>query len=576
MAVAQGQQPADTVIRRSNVVNVFTGEVLQNQTIAIRHGRVAYVGDEPPDFVGATTEVVDADGQTAAPGFIDAHTHIFSSRYSVPEFIRFAAVGGTTLVITETIEMASIAGGAGLEASLEAIRDQPIKILATLPPLAALAPFMETQAPTIDEYRALLARPEVVGLGETYWGNLVRGDARLDALIELTLEAGKVAEGHTAGSRGAKLQAYACAGISSCHEPITAEEGLARLRLGMHFMIRDGEIRQDLEVIAPIWNDSVDTRRMILVTDGVGAERLLERGYLEQNVRRAIELGLDPIKAIQMATINPAEHFKLDLHVGAIAPGRCADLILLPDVRTIRPALVLSDGQVVAREGQVVASPRTPTFPSALRQTVRLAGLPTARDFVIPAPPWTSGRARIIEYVTGLVTRESELEITSRDGESEPVDSTDVAKVAAIDRFRGTNERFVGWARGYGIRAGAVATSMSWDARCILVLGRSDADMAAAVERLREIGGGAVVCVGGRVAAEMAAPVGGIISELPMEELAEQLRTIRLTLGDLGCPWPDPLLAVDVLTTAAIPFFRITEHGYVRVRDGTMVPLWIT
>jgi adenine deaminase len=572
--VALGSEAADTVVRNARLVNVFTGEILAGQSVAIASGRVARVDDDVSDTIGPDTEVIEADDQTLAPGFLDTHCHMLGTRYCVPEFLRYAIPGGTTTIVTETIELGSIFGLRGIDAALEALRDQPIKILATVPALAAVQPFMENVAPRLEEYRQLLARPEVVGIGEVYWGNLQRDEGRLRRLIEAAMTQGKTAEGHSAGARGAKLQAYACQGISSCHEPITAEEGLARLRLGFHFMIREGEIRQDLEAIAPLWKQPVDHRRMILVTDSIGAERLVDNGYIEQNVRRAIDMGLDPVKAIQMVTINPAEHFRLDLHVGAIAPGRCADMLLLPNVRTIRPTWVMSDGRVVARDGEMIVEPRQPEFPSDFHRSIRLNRPLTEADFAVVLEDGATRRVRVIDYVTGLVTQEGEATVRGHEGIAQPIDP-ELCAVASIDRIRGTQERFVGWARGYGMHAGAIASSWAWDSTSMLVLGANRADMALAANRLESLNGGAVVAVNGEIVAEVPAPIGGIMSEAPMEELVHQLRTLKGKLRDLGCPWPDPLLAVDVLSTAAIPHFRITDRGYARVRDGSRAGLWL-
>lgn len=574
MDVALGTRPADTVIQNARLLNVFTGEFLPDQSVAIAAGRVAAVGDDLSGAVGPNTTIVPADGQTLIPGFIDGHTHLFASRYGIEEFLRHSVPGGTTLAISEITELGSIAGLEGIEAELEALRDQPIKLLATLPPLAALAPFMEGVAPSIDKYRELLDRPEIAGLGEVYWGNLLRGDERLGALIESALEAGRVAEGHAAGARGAKLQAYACAGLSSCHEPITAEEGLERLRAGMHFMAREGEIRQDLEAIAPLWRKPIDLRRMILVTDSVGPERLAEQGYLDHCVRKAISLGLDPAQAIQMVTLNVAEHFHLDQHVGSIAPGRCADLVLLPDEWTIRPTWVMSNGQIVAREGRLIVPTRATQFSDALNASVRLPRPLCPEDFAIPRPAQSGCNARVVEMATGLVTREAEETFEPAHDPIEAEPERDLLKVAVINRTVGTGERFVGLLRGYGLRAGAVATTMAWDAQAMVVVGADDADMARAANRLVETQGGAAVVQGGRLVAELQAPIGGLLSREPLGQIVEAERAIQRSLAGLGCPWPKALLAVDVLTTAAIPHFRVTERGYVRVRDGALLPLW--
>lgn len=572
--VAQGLSPADVIIRNARVVNVFTAEIMDHQDVAVFQGRIARVDHDQSALTGENTETIEADGQFLVPGLLDTHCHIFATRYSLPGFLRYAVSGGTTLIITETIELASILGIAGLRASLDALAGQPIKLLATIPPLAALASFMEESAPTLSEYRDLLQRPEVVGLGETYWANLLRDDGRLHEIIAATLEVGKTAEGHSAGARGARLQAYACEGISSCHEPITAAEGLERLRLGLHFMIRDGEIRQDLEAIAPIWNLPIDDRRMILVTDSVGPERLLEHGYIEHNVRRAIGLGLDPVRAIQMVTLNPAEHFHLDQHVGSIAPGRCADFLLTPDLAELKATWVMSDGRIVARDGALCVADGTFSWPESSRDTVHLAREVNASDLIMRGPRDGTLRARALEYVTGLVTREIDVLVNVEDRKATSTPDG-FNKVVAIDRGRGTDERFIGLAGGYGVSSGAVATSMSWDSQAIIAIGANDTDMALAINRVVALRGGAVVCAGGAIIAEVATPVAGILSEAPMPELVYQLRAVRQALWDLGCPWPDPLLSADVLTTAAIPHFRMTDRGYARLKDGQMFQLWL-
>jgi adenine deaminase len=313
---------------------------------------------------------------------------------------------------------------------------------------------------------------------------------------------------------------------------------------------------------------------MILVTDSVGAEMLVEDGYIDRNVRRAIELGLDPVKAIQMVTINPAEHFRLDAHVGSIAPGRCADLVLLPNVRTIRPTWVMSRGHIVARDGQLTTKSRAVELPAEFRNSVGFGRQLSDADFAIPLPDGETRQARVIQYVTGLVTKETRQLVRGMNGTAEVLE-LGTCTLACIDRLHESHDSFLGWASGYGLRSGAVATTWSWESTSMVVLGADRSDMALAANRLAEIQGGAVIVANGEVIAEVAAPIGGIISEAPMEDLVMQLSGVKSALHNLGCPWPDPLLAVDVLTTAAIPHFRISDRGYARLRDGTPAGLWI-
>lgn len=575
MDVALGHQPADLVVRSARLLDVFTASFLDRHDIAIADGRIAFVGPSAQHAIGPRTEILDAAGRTVLPGLIEGHTHLFASRYSLEEFLRYAVPGGTTTIITELTELGSVLGYEGIRAALDGLVGQPVKLFATLPPLASLLPHMEAIAPTLEQYRELLARPQVLGLGELYWGNLVRGDRRLLDLVQATLEAGKRAEGHAAGARGAKLQAYVCAGISSDHEPITAEEGLERLRLGQTFMARHGEIRQDLEAIAPIWREGRDLRRMTLVTDGVGAEQLVEHGYLERNVERAIELGLEPARAIQMVTLNVAEHFKLDADVGSIAPGRCADLLFVPDESTLRPSLVLSDGRIVARDGRLVEQPRPLEWPRRSFVTVRRKRLPRPEDFHVSAEGRATARVRAIECVTGLVTRETEIELPVTADQVQADPPAGILKVAALDRILRTDALFVGFIKGYGLQRGAVASTMTWDSQCLVVIGANDRDLALAADRLYDTQGGACVCADGELLADFEAPLGGLLSLDPMPDIAAALARLRTTLGQLGCPWPKPILTLDVLTTASIPFFRITDRGYVRLRTGEQVGLFV-
>lgn len=574
MDVALGKLPADLVIRNARLLNVYTGELLAGQDIAVLGERLAYVGPDARFSIGQRTTVVEADGQVLLPGFVDGHTHL-AGRYGIEEFVRYAAPGGTTTVITELIELASVVGLPGITAMLDALADQPIAFFGTLPTLAALAPFMEELAPPLDTYRALLSRDDIVGLGEVYWGNLLRGDERLLQLMVETQLAGRVVEGHSAGAKGQRLAAFASTGIGSCHEPITAQEGLERLRLGLHWMAREGEIRRDLEAFVPLWRDQqVDLRRFVLATDSVGPRRLVDGGYLDYAVRRAIRLGLDPIRAVQAVTLNVAEHFHLDHLLGGIAPGRWADFLLAPDLRELRPHAVYSRGRLVARDGELVAQPRPVSFPQVMFNSVRRPERMKADDFRVRVSGMGTARVRTIDMVTHLVTREGEATLPAQGGEISLDAGHDVIKAAAFDRSGRSMEGFVGFVRGFGLRAGALATTMVWDSQCVVVIGADERDMALAVNRLIDIQGGAAVVAAGEVVAEFRAPIAGVISPAPMPEIIRDLDAVDRAVKHLGSRLDDPLLAADVFTTAAIPHLRITPRGYVRLKDGKLLGLF--
>ena len=346
MRVALGEEKADLVVAGGNLVNVYSGEILKNYSVAIKGQWIAYIGQDIRHIIGPQTKVIDVRGKTLIPGLVEGHAHLMAIPcfYSLEEFLRYAARGGTTTIITESMEIAYVRGYSGLVEFLEALRDQPIKLFATIPSLLALSPETKRKAVDVDLLGELFRREEVVGLGESYWQSVLQDDARFLQLSQRSLEEGKTVEGHAAGAREEKLMAYLASGVSSCHESVSLEEALERLRLGLRVMIREGSIRKELEALARLKDERIDFRRLVLVTDGVSPQELLEKGYLEHVVQKAIDLGFDPVTAIQMATLNPAEHFHLDGFLGGIAPGKYADLVVIPDPRTIQAEYVISNG----------------------------------------------------------------------------------------------------------------------------------------------------------------------------------------------------------------------------------------
>ena len=570
---ALGREKADLVIQNARVVNVYTGEILNHFGVSVRGEWIAHVGQNIDHTIGPETTVIDADGQTIIPGLIDGHTHL-AWLVAVDAFLKYTVAGGTTTIVTETIEPFPVAGYAGIVDFLNSLADQPVKIFATAPPMMSIS--RTARGISEKDLEKLLERPDILGLGEAYWQAVIQETDRMISLFQKTLAAGKCLEGHSAGASEKKLMAYLAAGVSSCHEPINAEEVLDRLRLGIHVMIREGSIRSDLEEISRIKDAGINCRRLILVTDGVEPGDLLEKGYMEHVVQKAIDCGFDPVTAIQMATLNVAEHFSLDHIVGGIAPGRQADLVIIPAPETIRPRYVISRGKVVARDGYLLVAPRKHTWSSASLKTVNLPTRLKAADFAIPAPPGKQTvEVRIIDLVTDLVTRELKASVPVIDGEIRSDPETDTLKIAAIDRTHIPGKRFVGLVRGFGITAGAVASSAAWDTSDIIVVGADEADMAAAVNRIAELQGGVTVCAGGKILAELPLPVFGLMSEWSMERLAGQMESVKEEVQRLGFPYDDPLLTLITLTGQAIPFFRICEEGLVNFRDGRTVSLFV-
>jgi adenine deaminase len=573
MRVALGREAADLVVINACLLNVYSGELLEGQSVAVKGAWIAAVGNQQEMSIGPQTQIIDAAHRTVIPGLIDGHAHL--SWYGcIDQFLTHMMAGGTTTVITETMEVYPVAGLEGVIDFIESCQDQPIKVFTTAPFMASIS--RTTHGIDPGALQNLLARSDIVGLGEAYWQSALQDADRSAENMALSLQAGKTAEGHSAGARGKKLAAYVASGISSCHEPITAEEVLARLRLGLHVMIREGSIRQDLGALIAIKDLPIDHRRLILVTDGVSPADLLGKGYLEGVVQKAIDHGVDPVHAIQMATLNVAEHFRLDNIIGGVAPGRYADLAIIPDLRTIQAQWVISRGRVIAEQGRLLVPARQHAFRQSSLNTVHLPRPMQKEDFIIHIPQGRcSATLRIIEMVTDLVTREVHQKFTTANGCIAADPAGDLVKVAAIDRRANGPKRFIGLLRGFGLRAGAVASSAAWDTADIIAVGADDEDLSLAVNRVHTLQGGLVVCERGQVLGELAMPVFGILNQQPMTAIAASVKAIAAETARLGCPFPDPLLSLVALSGAAIPFLRICEEGLVNLKDGTTNGLFV-
>jgi len=553
--VALLKSPPDTVVQRGTLFNVFTGEFLSGQSLWIADGRIAYAGPDADYIKDERTQIIDAEGMTLLPGLIDGHTHILI-RSSIEEFIRCVLPGGTTTVITELIEFASFVGMMGIEPVIEGMKNQPLRFFYTIQPLCGLTPAQEIQAPDNDDYLPYLQSPECLGLGEVYWSNLflegIQGN-RVRELAIMTLRLGKRVEGHTAGAPARSLQAYAGFGVSSDHEPITAAEALERLRLGYWVLIRQGSIREELTEIAKIFREDLDFRRMALCTDSVDPEGLLEQGYLDGSLRSALKLGIPPARAYQMVTINVAEHFRLDHDLGSLSPGKLADVVFIPSPSEYEPQRVLIHGRTVFQDGRALVEPRQVAYPEALLSTINIQG------YKLYEPPRT-GQMRAMELVSRLVTREKILDF----GNSE--DAADVLLTVALDRTGGL-QSFTGFLKGFGLQRGACGTTMCWDTVDMICVGADMISIRTVIERLKEIGGGAVFAIGETVVAEFPAPLCGVVSLEPMRTLYGQMKKLEEVLRNNGVQWEKPVLTLDTLTTASIPHLRITHEGYVRLRD---------
>ncbi|MFP4650057.1 MAG: adenine deaminase C-terminal domain-containing protein [Desulfobacterales bacterium] len=573
MDTALGREPADLVVINARIFNVFTKELLPEHGLCVKEGKIAYAGPAARETAGGNTRIIDADGMTVIPGFIDGHTHV-AAGYVPAEFLKHAIAGGTTTIVTEIFEAYFAAGLQGVLEYLEAIRRQPIKIFAAAPAMVSISDL--SAGIDLKDLETILEQPEIVCMGESYWQGVLQQPERYLPAFEAVRRSGLPLEGHTAGAGEQKLAAYLAPGISSCHEPITAGEALSRLRQGLCVMIREGSVRKDLEAVSEIRKHGADLRRAALVSDGITPEALAEGGYMEAIVQKAINLGFDPRDAVCMATLNVAEHFGLDGQIGSVAAGRDADFLIIPDLGNIRAECVVSRGSVIAENGKLLASPRPHEFSAASRNTISLPRAMKPGDFEVKAPDGLpAANIRAIEMVTDLVTREKIIEMPVSNGMVMADPQNDIVKVAAINRRQAPGKCFTGFISGFGLKLGALAASGAWDVSDIIAAGADDEDIAAAVNRIRETGGGVVAASGGRVVAEMPQPVFGVISELPMDRIIECGRQLKSAAEGFGMVFPDPVLSLLTLTGAAIPFLRICEQGLVDLKTGRTVDLFV-
>jgi adenine deaminase len=559
--VCMGRRPADLVVRGGRLVNVHTREILDGADVAIADGRVAMFGDVG-HTIGPRTETIDAEGAYLVPGLIDTHLHVESVMVTVTRFAEAVLPHGTTTAFIDNHEMANVFGLEGMRWMLEEGRELPLKVFLAVPSCVPALPGFEDAGAELgpDEIREALGWDGVAGLGEMMnMPGVIDGDESIHAEIAATLERGKPVTGHwsLAGVRDHRLQAYIAAGVDSCHETTTREDALAKLRAGMWVQFREGSTFRDVEALAAVLTeDGVDPRHCLLVTDDVLPDTIAADGHMDRVVRRAVESGIDPLVAIQMATVNGAEYFGMRHDLGSIAPGRLADILFVDDLRDFRPHRVLADGR---EPGELPSF----SYPSEVYRSIRLGRLLAEADFRVEAPGEVA-TVRAIGVASDRVTTEHlTVELPVSGGEISASVEADVAKLASIERHGGSGTVGLGFVHGLGLRRGAVASSIAHDNHNLLVAGMSDDDMLFAVDRLVEAGGGMVAVAGGEVLALVELPIAGLMSDRPVAELARQTLALEDAYRSLGSTVANPTMIFSFLSLGVIPALRLTNRGLV-------------
>lgn len=562
IAVARGDAPADLVLANARIVNTFTAEIEAGQ-VAIAEGRIAGIGDYQD-----AARTIDLGGRYLAPGLIDGHTHVESTYLSVEEYARALVPRGVLFAACDPHEVANVAGLPGVRYLLRASRRVPmdVRFLASSC-VPATGPALETAGARLTpaDTARMLRWKGMIGLAEMMnFPGVIQGEAT--TLAKLRAARGRVRDGHAPGVTGKALNAYLAPLIGSEHEATSAAEGREKVRRGMRLMIRQGGYcEQNLPDLLPVVTDG-NYHRCLLVVDDRSALDLLEDGDLDAVVRLAIDLGLDPLRALQMATIVPAEYLRLE-GLGAIAPGYWANCFVFSDLRAPRAESVFYRGRLVAEGGQALFR-RTPRPDPALLQTVRIRPFEVS-DLRLPAPDRPT--FPVIQIVPGqILTRRVDLAPTVRDGAIVSDPGRDQLKIVVVERHQASGRIGKGLASGFGLRRGALASSVGHDSHNILAVGVDDAAIVRAVRAIEERQGGLVVATADEILAALPLPVMGLLSTDPLEIVAEGLRQVNAAAASLGCVLPSPFATLSFLALPVIPELKLSDRGLI---DATRVEL---
>ena len=560
--VASGEGTVDLLIKNGRVVNVFSAEI-EERDVAIFGGVVVGFGDY------RAREIVDVDGDFLCPGLVDGHVHIESSMVTIPEFARAVLPNGTTSVVIDPHEIANVLGREGIRFMAESARNIPLNVFIMVPSCVP-ATHMETSGATIKatDLRPLLKEPWAIGLAEmmNFPGVIFRDP---EVLRKIEAANGKRIDGHAPMISGKGLYAYLTAGIRSDHECTTPKEAKEKLKNGMRIMIREGTTARNLRSLIPLVH-SKNASRFLLVTDDRHPKELLEEGHIDSMVRQAVQLGLDPILAIQMATLNAAEYFRLD-GIGAIAPGYRADIISFDHLGRFQIKKVFKDGKLVAENGNMVSrSIQQRKGPKHLG-SVRMK--PLKKDAFLLRTD--QSLAKVIQLIPDqIVTRKAMERVLLRDGAAYPNLKEDILKIAVVERHKATGNIGIGFVQGFGLKNGAIGSSVAHDSHNIVLVGTNDADMLKVTEIIQAMKGGLAVVSDGKVLASLPLPIAGLMSEASVAQVNLQLEALHRASKTLGCNVPDPFMILSFLSLPVIPELKITDKGLVDVNQFKFVPLF--
>ncbi|MFZ5820025.1 MAG: adenine deaminase [Chloroflexota bacterium] len=572
---ALGQHPLDLLIENVQVVNVHTGKV-EPGAIGIQGGRIV----TPYASGYEAKKTINGGGRYAMPGFFDTHVHIDSTLVT-PENISYLIVPrGTTTMLVDPMEISNVAGLEGFKALQNSRERLPYHIFWEVSSRVPTAPGLETTGGELglDEVREILRWPETVSLGELDPSKVLGLSDEHLLKVEAAQELGKICNGHAVGRVGRELTAYACGGLSDDHECVDYAEALTRLQLGMAVLIREGSTERNLELILKgmVADGFYTSPHLMFCTDDKHPDEILREGHIDFMVNRAIELGVPPVTAIQMATINAAKHFRLEHLVGSLTPGRWADIILADNLQHIVPGNVYVKGQHVAQNGQLTVTPPASDYPAWIYETVKVSCGKQAADFALVAEGDRANIWVIDLYPDQIINKRMQAELPVVNGAVTPDVSRDILKLAVVERHGKNGNIGVTFVRGFGLQNGALASSVAHDHHNIIVAGTNDADMATCVQAIQEMQGGLAIASGGQVMGKLPLPIAGLMSAAPVETVIDILGEINAIYKKLGGTLPAPFMTISFIGLPTVPELGLTDKGLVDVFAHALISSFVT
>jgi adenine deaminase len=560
--VASGEGTADLLIKNGRVVDVFSGQI-EKKDVAIFGGVIVGFGDYQ------ARKAIDVEGDFLCPGLIDGHVHIESSMVTIPEFAQAVLPNGTTTVVIDPHEIANILGQEGIHFMAESARGVPLNVFIMLPSCVP-ATHMETSGANLKatDLNPLLKEPWAIGLAEmmNFPGVIFRNP---EVLKKIEMARGKRIDGHAPMLSGKGLYAYLTAGIRSDHECTTPKEAKEKLKNGMWIMIREGTTARNLRALLPLVQPK-NARRFLFVTDDRHPKELIEEGHINSMVRQAIQWGIDPILAIQMATLNAAEYFRLD-DLGAIAPGYRADMVTFDHLGRFQIKKVFKDGVLVAEDGKMLLSVNRIRKNPKAKGSVRIKPLKKDTFLLRSDQPL----AKVIQLIPDqIVTKKSVKKILLKDGVAYPNIKEDILKIVVVERHKATGNIGIGFVQGFGLKKGAIGSSVAHDSHNLVIVGTNDQDIVKTVEAIQAMGGGLAAVSNGKVLASLPLPIAGLMSDTSVTQVNLQLDVLHRAVRTLGCKLPDPFMTLSFLSLPVIPELKITDKGLVDVNQFKFVPLF--